>query len=100
VEEFYERLNDGDYRRAMALYNAEARQVLDDPDSASTEGFAEWAKLETKNGTVDRVQVMDERADEENATVDFQVVYSDGTRTVHTVKLTLEEGEWKLGLIG
>jgi hypothetical protein len=99
VEQFYGHLNDGDYRRAMALYSAEARAALDDPDSASAEGFADWAKLETKDGKVDRVQVTQEQADEASATVEFSVVYKDGTSASHTVTLTFEDGAWKLGLI-
>ena len=100
VEAFYEHLNDGDYSQAMALYNTEARKVLEDPDSASAEGFATWAKGETKDGTIDHVEVTDERKADESVTVEYQVRYTDGTRALHTVTLTLEDGAWKLGLIG
>jgi len=100
VQTFYEHLNNGDYGKAMELYNAEARKVLADPDSASAGAFAEWAKEATKDGTIELVDVMNENEGEAGATVEYQVRYSDGTRSVHTVKLTFEDGSWKLGLIG
>jgi len=100
VKDFYRHLNNENYRGAMSLYNAEARQVLEDPNTASAEGFAEWARAETKDGEVDEVRVLQEQAEEASATVEYEVVYSDGTRANHTVTLTLEDGGWKLGLIG
>jgi hypothetical protein len=100
VKDFYRHLNNENYRGAMALYNAEARQVLEDPNTASAEGFAEWARTETKDGDIDEVRVLQEQADEASATVEYEVVYKDGTRAAHTVTLTLEDGAWKLGLIG
>ena len=100
VKDFYRHLNNENYRGAMSLYNAEARGVLEDPSTSSAEGFAEWARAETKDGKVDEVRVLQEQADEASATVEYEVVYKDGTRANHTVKLTLEDGAWKLGLIG
>jgi len=100
VEAFYEHLNNADHEKALALYDAEARKVLDDPLSGSAEGFAEWVKLETKDGTIDHVEVLTERPVEESVMIEYQVRYTDGTRALHTVTLTLEDGTWKLGLIG
>jgi hypothetical protein len=100
VKDFYRHLNNENYRGAMSLYNAEARQVLEDPNTASAEGFAEWARVETKDGKVDEIRVLQEQADEASATVEYEVVYKDGTRANHTITLTLEDGAWKLGLIG
>jgi len=101
IEQFYQHLSDRNYRGAMSLYNAEARKVLEDPDMASDSGFAEWAKLETKDGKIDAVTVVQqENPDETRATVEFRVVYSDGSTVDRTVTLTLEDGQWKLGLIG
>jgi hypothetical protein len=100
VQDFYRHLNDENYHGAMSLYNAEAKQVLQDPDSASQEAFAEWARLETKNGRVDEVKLLEEQVEEASATIEYEVLYRDGTRARHSVTLTFEEGEWKLGLIG
>jgi len=101
IEQFYRHLSDGDYRGAMSLYSAEARKVLEDPNSASDAGFAEWAKLETKDGAVDAITVVQqEDQDETSASVVYRVVYRDGSTVDRTVTMTLEDGQWKLGLIG
>jgi len=100
VETFYDHLNRSNYQEAMALYNAQAREILDDPEAASASGFAEWARLETKRGEVQEIEVLSEQAEETSATVEYEIVYRDGTRVSRKVSLTLEEGAWRLGLIG
>jgi hypothetical protein len=101
IEQFYRHLNEGNYREAMALYSFEARQVLEDPDTASDAGFAEWAKVETKDGKVDEVRVVQQQdSDDSNATVEYKIIYRDGSSVDRRVTMTLEDGQWKLGLIG
>lgn len=100
VEQFYRHLNAGNFGKAKALYSAEARSTLADPDSASDEGFAQWAGIETKDGKVDEVRVTQEDTQETQAVVEYEIVYKDGTRATRSVKLTMEDGEWRLGLIG
>jgi hypothetical protein len=56
--------------------------------------------METKNGKVESVRIVQEQAEASSATVEFEVVYRDGTQASRTVTMTLEDGEWKLGLIG
>lgn len=101
VQGFYTHLNDGNYGAAIGLYSAEALSVLQDPDSASDSAFAAWAKEETKEGSVDRVEVVQQEATgDDSATVEFRVVYRDGSTAEHTVTVTRESGAWKMGLIG
>jgi hypothetical protein len=101
IEQFYQHLGDGNYRGAMSLYSAEARKVLEDPDTASDAGFAEWAELETKNNTVDAIDVIQqEDEDPARSSVEYRVVYRDGSTVDRKVTMTLEDGQWKLGLIG
>ena len=99
LQEFYGHLNDGDYPEAMQLYDDKSRQVLLDPNTGSKEAFSIWALGETKNGSVDKVRVVKQEAGDKNATLDYEVVYSDGSTAKHTVTLTLESGAWKLSLI-
>jgi hypothetical protein len=101
VQDFYEHLNDGDYDAARALYNAEARDVLLDPNTASEDAYSAWAKLETKEGKIDRVEIVgEEEIPEQGTKVQYRVVYSDGSSVERSVPVTLEQGAWKIGLIG
>ncbi len=101
VQEFYRHLNDGQYSVALSLYNAETRGVLEDPNAASDSAFADWAKLETKGGKVDRVDVVQQdETGEATASVQYRVVYSDGSSVERKVSMTFEAGKWKLGWIG
>ncbi len=99
IQEFYRYLNDAHYTQAMSLYNSEARGIFEDPETAGESVFDEWARPETKNGRIGRVQVVQQEASDDHASVEFQIVYTDGTRVSRSVTLTHEGGEWKLGLI-
>ena len=102
VQEFYRHINGGDYASAMTLYSASALELWDDPSIPADSNFEAWAKVETKKGTVDRVEIVEEMIGEGEATakVSFQVRYADGSAASHTVELVREDGSWKLGLIG
>jgi len=84
----------------MTLYDAEAHEFLEDPSTIEDSSFAEWARLETKSGAIDTVRVLAEEISETTANVDFEVVYRDGSTAKHNVRLTREDGQWKLGMIG
>ncbi len=99
VQEFYRYLNEGHYTQAMSLYNREARGIFEDPATVGDSSFDEWARTETKDGKVDSVQVVQHEASDDHASVEFQIVYTDGTRISRSVTLTHASGEWKLGLI-
>ncbi len=99
IQDFYRHLNEGAYSKAMSLYNSEAHAVFEDPETAGSSVFGEWARSETKDGRVDRVQVLQQETSDDRASVEFEIVYADGTRVSRSVALTREGGEWKLGLI-
>lgn len=100
VELFYRQLNEGDYAGAMTLYNSEALQAIEDPQGADDAGFAAWAESETHGGRVQQVKITRTDVGPTSATVEYEVVYSDGASKHSKVALTLEDGQWKLGLIG
>ncbi len=102
VHEFYQHLNSGDYDRAMSYYGKEARAIFEDPATASDSGFSRWARKETKEGRVDEVEVTRSTPSEDQTTtaLEYEIVYSDGTRASRSVTLSHKNGEWKLGLIG
>jgi hypothetical protein len=97
VQLFYEQLNDGKYNNAKEMYSTEVRATLDDPEVSSEVGFRTWADTQTKNRTISEVEILAEVSDESGATVDFRIAYRDGTAKTSQVKLTQENGEWKLG---
>jgi hypothetical protein len=99
IQEFYGHLNDGHYTQAMALYNSDARGTFEDPEAVGDSRFDEWARTETKHGKVDRVRVVEEQATEYQASVEFEIVYTDGTRASRSVTVLQENGAWKLGFI-
>jgi hypothetical protein len=100
VQRFYTHLNDGDYAAAKALYNTEARTLLDDPDFSSEEGFRTWAEQHTRQGSIAEVRILSEETTEGEARVEFEIVFDDGATQAGQVTATLEEDKWKLGLLG
>ena len=101
VQRFYEHLNAGDYAAAKSLYNAEALRLLNDPEFSSDEGFANWAKGHTRDGSISEVTILGTEELESGETrVEFQINYEDGSSTTAEVTATEEDGEWKLGLLG
>lgn len=100
VQRLYRHLNDGDYAAAKGLYNSEARALLDDPDFSSEEGFRTWARQHTREGTVSNVDILSVDTVGEEARVEFRIVFEDGSSESGQVTATLEDGEWKLGLLG
>ena len=99
LQEFYRQINDGDYASAMTLYSSEALDLWEDPAIAGDSSFADWAKGQTKSGSVDRVNVVEKNEGEATASIEFDVVYSDGATARHTVEMVQEDGRWKMGLI-
>jgi hypothetical protein len=94
VQSFYRHLNDGAYPEAKALYTVEAREALDDP-----EVFGSWAEQATRKGTISKIEIVDSTVEETSATVEFEIVFDDGSKEPHTVELVDEGGQWRLGLI-
>ncbi len=100
VQQFYDHLNAGRYAAAKQLYSAEALAVIDDPALSSEDAFHEFAVTETKQRTVSEVVVISSETGEAEAEVEYEVRYGDGGYKRSTVRLTLEDGVWKLGLVG
>lgn len=99
VKTFYRHLNDGRNSDAMAMYDAEASRMFDDPSFAAEGAFDDWVASETKKRSIRGVEIIDSAAQESSAEVKFRVEYDDGSSKTGEVSLTLEQGQWKLGLI-
>lgn len=101
LDQFYRDLNAGDFAGAMAAYSSEALDVWEDPGLTQDTSFADWARSETRGGTVDSVRILDEqRANSADQTdVQFEVLYADGSTARHKVRVVLEDGRWRMGLV-
>jgi hypothetical protein len=99
VQSFFEALNEQRYEDAMAMYDAETRAALEDPSVASESGFREWARAQTKNGTIDRVVILEAPDAESMANVRFELRYRDGSRKEGEVRLSLDGEQWRLGAV-
>jgi hypothetical protein len=98
VEVFYKHLNDENFSEAMALYSADALSALEGGDPAET-GFADWARQETREGSLQRIAVLGVEQPGETATVHFEIVYGDGTKARRSVTLVREDGTWRMNLV-
>jgi len=94
VQLFFEHLNEGRSAEAMALYTDEAREALEDP-----EVFGSWVAQITHEGTIKDVRIVDTAPQPGHTTVDFEIVYEDGSQVRRTVQVEGGEGQWQMGLI-
>ena len=99
LQEFYGHMNEGAYSRAMSMYSDESRGIFEDPATGGTSVFDEWARSESKDGKIARVEILEQESSGDRVSVEFEIVYADGPRVSRSVTLTRESGEWKLGLI-
>jgi hypothetical protein len=95
VKAFYEHLNAGHQTEALALYTDANRTAMSAPDS----GFADWAKSETKDGTLQSVEVEPVTNPASTVTVPFTLVYNDGSRERRAVEAYRIGGTWMLGSV-
>jgi len=96
VQTFYRHLGDGAYDDAQAMYSAEAREIVADPEM-----FRSWAEQATHQGSIDKVVIIDSSVAETEATaaVEFELGFKDGSSEAYSVELVDEGGEWRLGLV-
>jgi hypothetical protein len=99
LRDFYDNLNQGEYGAAMALYEEDFREFLEDPATGGT-SFADWARNETKNGSITDVRVLSENTSAGKSAIEFEIEYADGSSSRRRVSLTETGGEWRLGVIG
>lgn len=98
VEEFYEFLNAGDYAKAKEFYSTEARRAVE--QDIPNEEFIDWARNEeTKRGTIENVKIINSIIKGESATVNYALIYKDGSTANRSAILSKEGNIWKLGLI-
>ena len=95
VKAFYEHLNAGQQAEALALYTEANRTAMSAPES----GFGDWAKSETKDGTLQSVEVQPVANPGNTVTVPFTLVYKDGSKAERAVDAYRIGGTWMLGSV-
>ncbi len=94
---FYDNLSRGNYAEAMALYSSSAAESLE----GASDAFADWAKEETRSGTVTGVRVLQAtEAATDSTVVEYEVRFADGSKKRGRVTLMREDGSLKMGLVG
>jgi len=93
LREVYKWLVRGDYDRARQGYTEAGRErVL---AALGEAGFADWARQETKGGTVVDVRLL-EAATSARPQVRAEIRYADDTKAVRRVRFLQEQGGWKI----
>ncbi len=99
VRTFYDHLNAGRYDDAKALYTEEARQQIF-PDANASEGFENWAIVETHNRSLTEFNVVSETKAETGITIEFELRFKNGESSQRRVTVSEQDGGWRLGVIG
>jgi hypothetical protein len=96
VQNFYGHLGAGSYDAAQAMYSAEAREVVANPEM-----FRSWAEQATREGSIEKIVIVETKVAESqtDAWVDFEIAFKDGSSEANSVQLVDENGDWKLGLV-
>ena len=96
MQNFYRHLGAGSYEAARAMYSAEAREIVADPEM-----FRSWADQATRQDSIEKVVITGSNIaeDQVNASVDFEIEFRDGSTEAYSVRLVDEGGEWELGLV-
>lgn len=98
VRTFYDHLNAGRYDDAKALYTEEARQQIF-PDANASEGFENWAIVETHNRSLTEFNVVSETEGPTGITIEFELRFKNGESSQRRVTVSEQDGGWRLGVI-
>jgi hypothetical protein len=96
VQTFYGHLGDGAYDDAQAMYSEATREIVADPEM-----FRSWADQATRQGSIEKVLIVDSKVAESQTTaaVEFELAFADGSTEAYSVELVDEGGAWKIGLV-
>lgn len=99
VQEFYEHANAGRYTDAQEMLSAEAKNAISGPLGQLSGGWKRICDSNTKNGTIQRVEILSEDVRGEGAAVIANIHFRDGSsKSRDTTSLVKEGGKWKISL--
>jgi len=99
VKAFYAEANQGHYAEGEKFLSAKTRHELEAGLGSREQGRKMILDGETRNGTIDRVVVVTERVNGDNATVVIKVIYRNGETWDGKRMLVKESGEWKVSFL-
>lgn len=96
VRAAYTAANAGRYTEASGCFIALVRNTVNAmPGGAPVFTAALWDKT-TRNGTIQRIEILKEEVRGEVAKVSFRLHFQDGSTEDHTAHLVKENGVWKI----
>jgi len=97
VKAFYEAANAARYSEVEQYIASDTLSLVKGTLGAFAGGLKGWCDLETKNGTLTKVDIIREEARGEGATVFARIHFKDGTTKENDkTQLIKEKGEWKI----
>lgn len=96
VESAYMTANEGKYSEVEKYLSSQALEVIKGEMGALVGGMkGAWDKT-TRNGTIEKIEIIDEKIRGEGATVRFKLYFKDGRIKEDDEPLIMENGAWKL----
>lgn len=99
VTAFYAAANQGRYADGEKLLSAKTRHEIEAGLGSREQGLKMILDGESRNGTIDRVIVVTERINGDNATVVVKLIFRDGETRDGKQQLVKESGEWKVNFL-
>ena len=96
VKATYMAANSAQYSEVEKHLSKRARSDLNGPLATSSGGFKGVWDMKTRNGTIEKIEVVREFINGERAVVHIDIYLRDGRRAEDGVILIKEDGEWKL----
>lgn len=94
---FYSACNDGKYSEAEKYLAPETQEFLKGGLGIFAGGLQGYCGLQTKNGELQKIEILTEVVRGEGATVYYKFHCSDGTSKEYGDKMIKKDGSWKIG---
>ena len=92
----YMAANDGKYSAVEPHLSSEFRNAMKSSLGTLAGGTKGVWDRETRDGTVQRIEILEENVRGEGATVSFRIHYEDGETETEAEPLIMEDGIWKI----
>lgn len=98
VKAAYLAANEGNYSTAENYFSSELIDALKGDLGATAGGMKGVWDKQTRDGTIDKIEILKEEVRGEGATVDFRIHFKNGKTRDVDKPLIKENGRWKLTL--